>query len=515
MNLIRLLEESAKKFSWHKCLIFDHQAYSFEALNVKANQLAFGLKLRLGIQKGDKVAILMNNCPEFIIALFAILKTGAVCVPLNVFLTFNELKYIIKDCGARLLISSSDFLEILQQFIMEKEQGIQDVSLLEKIILMDKKVDKFLYRDQIVIKEQTKNLLIDIDSYDLALLIYTSGTTGFPKGVMLTHANICANVISSVQALEISRKDRFLLILPMFHSFTLTVCILIPIYTGSKIIIIKSVKPFQNVLRSILLNRITIIVGIPSLFDILKNIHLPPILQMFLRVKVCISGAAPLSQKTLQIFKEKFKKIPLLEGYGLTEASPVVSINPLRGIQKPCSIGLPIPGVEVKVVRDDESEAENEEIGELIVKGPNIMAGYFNRPKETKETIKGEWLFTGDMAKIDNEGYIYIVGRKKDMILSHGMNVYPSEIENVLQVHPKIKEVAVVGKQYKSKGELPVAFVVLHKDCSAEEGEIINFCKGKLANYKIPRVIEFRDQLPKTPTGKILKRELSTIDYHR
>ncbi len=502
MNLVRLLEESAEKFSWRRCLIFDNGSLSFRALNRKANQLSFGLKERLGIKKADKVAILLNNCPEFIITLFAILKAEAVCVPLNVFLTFNELKYIFKDSQVKLLISSSDFLDVLQKISEEKQKGIEDLLNLENIILTDK------YWDQIIVKDQVKNSASEINSQDLALLVYTSGTTGFPKGVMLSHSNLCSNVISSVQHLELTSGDRLLLILPMFHSFTLTVCILIPIYTGARIIIIKSIKPFQKVLRSIFLNRITIIVGIPSLFDILKNLTLPAILQMFLQVKVCISGAAPLSLETSRIFKEKFKRISLLEGYGLTEASPVVSINPLGGIQKPGSIGLPLPGIEVKVVRDDESEAKCGEIGELIVKGPNVMRGYLNRSEDTKIVLRGEWLFTGDMAKIDDQGYIYIVGRKKEMILVHGMNVYPLEIENVLKSHAKIKEVAVVGKKDKSKGEVPVAFIVLHKDSQASDGEIIGYCKGRLANYKIPRLIEFRADLPKTPTGKVLNRKL-------
>jgi len=311
-----------------------------------------------------------------------------------------------------------------------------------------------------------------------------------------------------VQALEINPRDRFLLILPMFHSFTLTVCILIPLYVGARIIIIKSVKPFQKLLRSIFLNRITIIVGIPHLYDILKNLTLPPILQMFLRVRVCISGAAPLGIETLRLFKERFKKIPLLEGYGLTETSPVVSLNPLRGVRKPGSIGLPLPGVEVKVVRTDESEAACGEIGELIIKGPNVMLGYLNSLEQTEKTIRGGWLFSGDMAKIDADGYIYIAGRKKEMIISHGMNIYPSEIENVLGAHPKIKEAAVVGKKDRSKGEIPVAFIVLEEADGLCENEIIDYCKGRLANYKIPRMVEFRQDLPKTPTGKVLKRKL-------
>jgi len=227
-----------------------------------------------------------------------------------------------------------------------------------------------------------------------------------------------------------------------------------------------------------------------------------------LRVKVCISGAAPLSTETLKTFEQRFSKVVLLEGYGLTEASPVVSLNPLQGLRKPGSIGLPLPGVEVKVVREDESEAPCGEIGELIVKGPNVMLGYFHRPEETKKAIRGGWLFTGDMAKIDNDGYIYIAGRKKEMILSRGMNVYPTEIENVLKAHPEIKEAAVVGKKDKIRGEAPAAFIVLENGSCLCEKEILQFCRDKLASYKIPRLIEFRKELPKTPTGKLLKRQL-------
>ena len=527
MNLVRLLEESAKKFSWRRCLISDRQILSFRALNRKANQLSYGLKERLKVQKGDRVAILLNNCPEFIVALFAILKAGAVCVPLNVFLTFNELKYILKDSRVKLLISSSEFSQILHKMLLEKQKGAKDLLNLKDIVLTDTKAtevspeqrrrnDNILCWSDVIFKDQVKDLPRspaaqgrgNINPQDLALLIYTSGTTGFPKGVMLSHGNLCSNVISSVSALGISSGDRFLLILPMFHSFTLTVCILIPLYAGARIVIIKSIRPFQKVLRSVLLNRVTIIVGIPHLYDILKNLTLPPILQMFLRVRVCISGAAPLNMETLKVFNHRFKKIALLEGYGLTEASPVVSLNPLHGVRKPGSIGLPLPGVEVKAVREDESEAACEEIGELIVKGSNVMVGYFNRPEETKKTIRGNWLFTGDMAKIDSDGYIYIVGRKKEMIISHGMNVYPLEIENVLSTHAKIKEVAVVGRKDKSKGEVPLAFIVLKEGCGLSESEIINYCRGKLANYKIPRLVEFRSDLPKTPTGKVLKRKL-------
>ncbi len=484
MDLVDLLEQSAKRFSLHKCLICESRSYSFRSLNKKVNQLSFGLQARLGVKEGDRVAVLLQNSPEFIIALFAILKLGAVCVPLNVFLTFDELRYILKDCGAKLLISSSDFLEILDNFIQAREINV---------ILTDKKMDNFLYWNEFFVKDKVEDLAFAINSQDLAVLIYTSGTTGFPKGVMLSHNNLCSNVLSSIEALKLNRRDRFLLILPMFHSFTLTVCILIPLYIGARVVIFKSLKPFRKVLRAILLNRISVIVGIPQVYDIFKNLNLPRILQLLLRIRVCISGAAPLSLETLRSFRDKFRRITLLEGYGLTEASPVVSINPLSNSGKAGSVGLPIPGVRVKIAREDESEAACEEVGELIIKGPNVMRGYWNRPQETEGVIKGGWLFSGDMAKIDSDGYIYIVGRKKELIILHGMNIYPSEIENVLKGHPKIKEVAVVGKKDKFKGEVPLAFIVLEKDVSASGQEFTDYCKGRLASYKIPRLVKFKE----------------------
>lgn len=456
----------------------------------------------------DKAAILLNNRPEFIISLFAILRTSAACIPLNVFLTLNELKYILEDSRAKVLISSSDFMPLLKKMLKHKEKGDPQLAHLEKIILIDKKEEGFVYGPDLFRFSFKSEVPKKIDSADLALLIYTSGTTGFPKGVMLTHANLYANIVSSVCALQIKSSDRFLLILPMFHSFTMMVCIFIPIYTGARIIIIKSLRPFQKILRSILVNRITIVAAIPPIYDILKNLKVPYLLQKLLRVRVCISGAAPLSVTTLTEFRQNFKRIVLLEGYGLTEASPVVSLNPLKAEQRPGSVGLPVPEVEVKVVGEDESELPSGKVGELIVKGPNVMKGYYNLADESKKAIRGEWLFTGDMAKIDGEGYIYIVGRKKEMILHRGMNVYPLEIENALLEHPQIKEAAVVGKKDKLKGEVPIAFIVLKSDITLSERDVVAHCKERLASYKIPRIIKFRQQLPKTPTGKVLKRQL-------
>ena len=273
----------------------------------------------------------------------------------------------------------------------------------------------------------------------------------------------------------------------------------------------ESVKPFGKVIRNIIRNRITIFVGIPPIYNVLSNIPVPRILiSRLLRIlnplRIYISGAASLPVEVLRKFEEKFR-IPILEGYGLTEASPVVSINP-QALRKPGSVGLPIVGVEVKVVDENSNQLPTDKEGELLVKGENVMKGYYKLPEETKKTIKDGWLYTGDVAKIDKDNYIYIVDRKKDMLIVRGLNVYPREIEEALYLHPKVAEAAVIGVKDKFKGEIPKAYVVLKEGEQAEEGELISFLRERLASYKAPRTIEFRDSLPKTSTGKILKRAL-------
>ncbi len=307
-------------------------------------------------------------------------------------------------------------------------------------------------------------------------------------------------------------RDNFLLVLPMFHSFTITVCILVPLYLGAKITIIESLRAFGEVVKEIIRKRPTIFVAIPAIYNILTQISLPKILTFrplrFLNpIRLAVSGAAALPVEVLKKF-QKGLGIPLIEGYGLSEASPVVSLNPVKGARKPGSVGLPLPEVEVDVVDDQGRSLKRGEVGELVIKGPNVMRGYYNLPRETEETLKKGWLHTGDLAKMDREGYIYIVDRKKDMINVRGLNVYPREVEEVLYSHLAIAEAAVIGVNDRTKGEVPKAFLALQEGSKLSRNEIIKYCQERLAFYKVPHKIEFRKELPKTSTGKILKRAL-------
>ncbi|MEW6088791.1 MAG: long-chain fatty acid--CoA ligase [bacterium] len=497
-TLYEIVEYQAEIAPEKTAVIFQNKKINYNTLNEKSNQIAASL-IKLKLNPGEKTAILLKNSPDYIYSYFGILKTGAAAVPLNTFLKAEELKYILNDCQAKIIITMGCFTEELEKIIAKLPH-------LKSVILLEESA-KYLSLRNIYSDCPKTNPDIKRNKNDTAIIIYTSGTTGCPKGAMLSHNNLLSNVKSILEAIKTYNSDRVLDILPMFHSFTLTVCILVPLYRGITIVIIESIKPFSNVIKNIIKHRATIIVCIPNLYQILSQAKIPGFLLFFNPVRLCVSGGAPLPPAVLERFEKKFK-IPLLEGYGLSEASPVVSIMPENKPRKPGSIGAAIPGVDVKIVNENCEELPAGEIGELIVRGPNIMKGYLNQPEETNKTIKDNWLFSGDLAKMDNENYIYIVDRKKDMILCHGINVYPREIEDMLYKHPKIAECAVVGIKNKHYKEISKAFIVLKEGQTASINEFQTFCKDKLADYKIPHHFEFMQNLPKTPTGKILKRTL-------
>jgi len=287
----------------------------------------------------------------------------------------------------------------------------------------------------------------------------------------------------------------------------LTVCIFTPLSMGASIVLIKSIQPFKAAMREIIRNRATILVGIPQLFQALADAKIPFWLHWLLKLRLAVSGAAPLPGETLLKFDRKFRFV-LLEGYGLSEASPVVSFNPIRGVQKAGSVGLPLPDVEVKIFDDHGHELPPGQVGEIVVRGPNVMRGYYNQPEETAASLREGWLHTGDMGHKDDDGYIYIVDRRKEMLLVRGMNVYPREIEEVLHQFPNVREAAVVAKVDEKRGEVPIAFVSPVEGETLEVNEILKFCRDRLADYKIPREIRVTDGLPRTATGKIAKLEL-------
>ena len=504
-NLGELLQTSAQKYAHRIAIVFGQKKISYKSLNELTDHIAAGL-IDLGIKKQDKVALFLDNCPEFVISYFAILKAGAVVVPINYMFKIEEAKYILQDSGAISLITSRPYIDMAEELRLR-------VDSLKHIICTSKSRSDVINFHSI--KKENKGLLNKVASapHDLAVLLYTSGTTGFPKGAMLSHYNLISNARDSSCAIRVDHRDTFICILPLFHSFAATVCMNVPLLIGAKIVIMKAVKPFKRVIRAIRRNRVSIFVGVPSIYNILKEIKLPKILDGLLiklinPIRVCISGAAALPEETFRGFEKKFR-IPLLEGYGLTEASPVVTFNPLKGVRKAGSIGIALSkNIELKVVDDKGKSLGVGQIGELLIKGPNVMQGYYKQEEGSAQTIKDGWLYTGDMAKFDRDNYFYIVGRKKEMVNVRGLNVYPREIEEVLYQNPKIKEAAVIGIPDTHKGEVPKAFVVLQEGAAAKEHEIIQYLREKLAPYKIPKYVEFRASLPKNATGKILKRVL-------
>jgi long-chain acyl-CoA synthetase len=344
---------------------------------------------------------------------------------------------------------------------------------------------------------------------DLAVLIYTSGTTGHPKGAMLSHGNLLHNVESCRVVLKTVDLDRFAVLLPLFHSYMMTVGMLLPLMVGGSMVLIRSVHPAKNVVVDVVRHNATVLPAIPPFFRSLAA----AVVDFKLPLRLCVSGAAPLPVKVLEEFEHRFN-IPLIEGYGLSEASPVVTKNPLDGRRKAGSIGLPIYDVEVSVQDDSGNLLGPGEIGEICVAGGNVMLGYWKKPEETARAMRGKWLLTGDVGYRDEEGYYYITDRKKDMLLVNGCNVYPREIEEVIYHFPGVREAAVIGVPDARRGEQPVAFVSTNEGTQVDEKSLQDFIRSQLADYKVPRKVIVVPMLPRNASGKILKTSLRQIPVH-
>ena len=462
--------------------------YSYSRLDDLVAWLAGQLKRQFHVQPGDRVAIWMRNRPEFVVALFAILRAGGVVVPINNFLKSEEVGFILQDAGSHVLVTESELAAAIPSLSTRIPQ-------LESSLVEDWPGEpQPPPSDELVPPRQAS---------DLAFIIYTSGTTGKPKGAMLTHGNLLHNVASCRQVLETVQLDGFVVLLPMFHSFMLCVGILLPLTTGCSIVLIKSLQPLKSLIEEIMRGRGTILPAIPQFFRTMATHQVPTNLPL----RLCVSGAAPLPVETLKQFNRKFP-FPLVEGYGLSEASPVVSINPIHGKAKPGSIGLPIPGVEVTIQSDAGQILPPREVGELCVRGNNVMLGYWNLPSETDLALRQGWLLTGDVGYQDEEGYFFITDRKKDMLLVNGINVYPREIEEVIYEFPGIREAAVIGCPDRRRGEQPVAFVTSDDGVPLDTEALKQFLRQRLADFKVPRHIEIMETLPRNASGKVLKTVL-------
>jgi long-chain acyl-CoA synthetase len=500
-TLYEIAAAHGKKRGGKVALFVDEQKIRYKEILEKADKLAAFLSER-GVREGDRVAFFLRNSPEFIYAIFAVSKIGAVIVPINTFLKEDEVSYILQDSGAVVLLAS------------ETHQKVVNASRVRDLcrFIVWEGDPKNIGEDDLFFTEIWKRSASEVQSTrrldDTAVIFYTSGTTGKPKGAMLSNRNILSNADSGRRTINVKPKDRAIVFLPMFHSFTFSIGVMLPMYVGASIVIIKSLQPFSNIFKQILLKRVTIFFGIPDVYNAIAKAKLPWYFMWFNRIRAFISGAAALQPKTLDAMAKKFGRATLLEGYGLSEASPAVCMNTFEK-QKVGSVGTALYSYEMKIVNENMEELPRGEIGDIIVRGDNVMQGYLNRPEATAETIVNGWLLTGDMGYMDEEGFLFIVDRKKDLIISKGINIYPREIEEVIDAFPGIKASAVVGVDDERSGEVPIAYVELEEDEeSLDEAGLKKHLREHLANYKLPKQIHVIEELPKNATGKVLKRVL-------
>ena len=486
MNLALAFAQSARNDPSKTALFWGDVRFSYGQFWEQTRLVAEKLQTSLCVRPGDRVGLWLRNCPEFVPALFGIWQAGAVAVPINCFFKPAEVQFILADAGIEAVILDESMKEGFAK-LAEERVGL-----------------KALFVESLAgPAAREAEPRADLAEGDLAVIVYTSGTTGHPKGAMLSHGNLLANVGSCRHVLKAVGEDRFVVLLPMFHSFMFTVGVLLPMLIGSSIVLIKTLHPPKNIVMEIIQHGGTLLPAVPQFFRALAHSPAP----VDLPLRVCISGGAPLPAETLREFTARFP-MPLLEGYGLSEASPVVSFTPIRGPWKAGSIGVPIFGVEVSIQNEAGEMLPAGQIGELCVRGSNVMLGYWNQPAATAEVMRHGWLLTGDIGYADQDGYFYITDRKKDMLLVNGINVYPREIEEVLYQYPGVREAAVIGIPDARKGEQPLAFVAAHEGVQLEEKGLLEYLRQRLADYKVPRTVVLMPVLPHSATGKILKTEL-------
>ncbi|HEY4485532.1 MAG TPA: long-chain fatty acid--CoA ligase [Nitrospiria bacterium] len=526
VTIQQYLFESVQKFPRSPAIIYYGRTILYEELDELSNRLANAL-IEMGVQKGDRVAIMLPNVPQCVIAYFGALKAGAIVVQTNPLYVEREIEHQIKDSGAETLITLDMFyprIASIQHRTPLKRillTGAGDYLPLLLRLLYPLKAMKegqrvkaprsAPYHDfvNLIRRAEATQPIVPVQPQDTALLQYTGGTTGVPKGVMLSHRNLAANALQCRTWMPSLREGQevFLGAIPFFHVYGLSTCMNLALMIGGCLVLVPRFKT-DDVLKTIVRHKVTIFMGVQAMYVAINNF--PKVKRYDLSsIRICISGAGPLHVEVQERFEE-LTGGKLVEGYGLSEASPVTHSTPIYGLRKKGSIGLPFPDTDVKIVDEETGTRELPigEIGELAVRGPQVMQGYWKMEGETLNVIRNGWLHTGDMARMDEDGFFFIVDRKKDMIKTRGENVYPREVEEALFRHPKVREAVVVGLPDEFSVESIKAYIVLKERERATEEEIIAFCRKELARFKVPRYIEFRTELPKTFVGKVLRRVL-------
>lgn len=526
LTLGNALSQTVAKFPGHTALLFFGKRITYAELDGLVNRFSHALS-GLGVKKGDRVALMLPNIPQMVIAYYGTLRIGAIAVATNPLYLQHELEVQLKDSGAEILVALDMFYPTISRALPKTSVkklilcGIKDYlpfplnllypikAKIEKQWVSVKRVPPIYDFLSLLREAQATPVITAVSPDDIAILQYTGGTTGTPKGAILTHRNLVANTVHNKVWLSRGKEgeERILAVIPFFHVYGMTTAMNLGVLMGAELIILPKFHT-KEVLEIINKYRPTIFPGIQAMYLAIgnyKKIHKYDLTS----IKAAISGAGPLMHEVQERF-EQLTKARIVEGYGLSEASPVTHCNPVFGRRKMGSIGLPFPDMEARIVDIETGEKEMPvgETGELVVKGPQVMKGYWNNPVETAHALRGGWLHTGDIAKMDEEGYFFIVDRIKDMIKTVGENVYPREVEEVLFTHPKVKDVVVVGLPDGFKGEKIRAYIVLKEGVTATKDEIIQYCREQLSKFKVPKEVEFRDQLPKTLVGKVLRRVL-------
>jgi long-chain acyl-CoA synthetase len=514
--LDRLLDNAVRDFPEKEAIIFQGRKITYRQLGEEVANAASGLA-QGGLEKGQRMAIMLPNCPQYVVAYYAVLKIGGIVVNVSPMYVERELEFQLKDAGVETILALRDFYPRLE--------AVREKVSLKTIILTDlhgtggertrqksgttgaKGV--YDYAELLEIGRRLPPPSVNVDPDEVALLQYTGGTTGFSKGAMLTHRNLVSDVMQCVSWNHDAARgeERMFAVLPFFHVYGMTVAMNEAIELGATIIMLPRFN-VDEALEAINLYQPTRFPGVPTMYMAIMN-HPHVEKYNISSIRVCSSGSAPMPVEAQKRFEE-LTGAKISEGYGLTEASPVTHANPFNGKRKIGSIGLPRPDVDAKIVdlETGEKDLPPGEEGELCIRGPQVMKGYWNRPEETSKTLRNGWLYTGDIGRMDEEGYFYIVDRKKDMIICSGYNVYPREIEEVLYQHPKIQEACIVGVPDPYRGETVKAFVVLKEKEQVFAEEIIEYCQKNMAKYKAPTMVEFRKELPKSHVGKVLRKIL-------
>jgi long-chain acyl-CoA synthetase len=501
MNVAEVLRVGAGSHPDLPALIFHGRSLSYGELDDLADRVA-GALAGVGVTKGDRVALLAGNVPEFVATLYGALRLGAVVCPLNTMLTAEELRAILHDADAAAIVSDqASMAEVVR--LRGQLPGVRTV-----VVIGGPPAPPGTVSLEEILGGGSEAPAVAAEDSDLAVIAYTAGTTAAPKGAMLTHGNLTANLrqMGSLPILSEAGHDVVLVALPLFHIYALNAVLGLTLHVGGTAVLAERFDPVEA-LRLVERHRVTVLFGAPPMFAAWLGVDRSDVPEDLSSLRVAASGASALPGEVMTAFAEKFG-VTIWEGYGLTETAPAVTTNAAGDVAKPGSIGLPLQDVEVRLVDDDGEDAEEGDPGEIWVRGPNVFAGYWNRPEETARVLRDGWFRTGDVAYRDEDGYLFIVDRKKDLVIVSGFNVYPREVEEAIERHPLVAEAAVVGIADERTGEAVQAWVVPVQDARLEPADVVEFLQGSLARFKQPKDVRVVASLPHHVTGKVLRRAL-------